>query len=249
MPGLRTAGPLSQRNGAPLCGPDGGCKRGFPARNRAAQAAAGGDRLSRLCPLSSLSTAESRLVRLGFADRFTRWPRRSTGNGWELRTQPERKAGLSVPPGRNGPHEAKAGRLTKPPPCGSCGLAFSGCESGRLRKVPIGSPASGPGTGRREGSSGSDPSGRSGTRVGALPPVEADLRVRLGSGRTGLRPGSCEAAGSAASARTCRADLRPGRSRAEADPRRKLAVCGGGGWETPGFFRDLPSGEPPGLRP
>jgi hypothetical protein len=32
--------------------------------------------------------------------------------------------------------EAKAGRLTKPPPGGSCGLALSKCESGRLRKAP-----------------------------------------------------------------------------------------------------------------
>lgn len=80
----------------------------------------------------------------------------------------------------------KAGRLTKPPPGGSCGLALSECESGMLREAPIGTkgPRTG-GTGQaghRTFGSRTSPA-ESGTSVRALPPVPGEASASSGVGQ------------------------------------------------------------------
>ena len=99
--------------------------------------------------------------------------------------------------GRQGGWKRKAGRLTKPPPGGSCGLALSECESGRLRKAPTGTESLRAGGTGQAGQWASvqdlpggkrdfgqrDATGREGTSVPDRP------------GRTGFRPGSCEIGG------------------------------------------------------
>ena len=101
------------------------------------------------------------------------------------------------------------------------GLPSSGCESGMLRKRPSGSPNAfgregkpsepgrpsgtlGTGTGPKafgaaERTGGTpdlriedQPGRKRGFRASALPPARKGLRFRKRSGRTGLRPGSCE---------------------------------------------------------
>ena len=105
------------------------CVKQPPPRPNACSKNAPTDRNTRkfrafhLCPLSSLSTVGIALARIGFHDTSRTWPRRSTGNGRKpSQPQPERGRLLS--------HQAieaverRPGRLTKPPPCGSCGLAL-----------------------------------------------------------------------------------------------------------------------------
>jgi hypothetical protein len=87
----------------------------------------------------------------------------------------------------------------------------------------------------------------SGTQVGALPPVRKELRFREASGRTGLRPGSCEAADQRRKSKACRAGLRlRPKLPAGGEPELRLRLADGGtGTPVPA----LPSGEPSGLRP
>lgn len=89
-------------------------------------------------------------------------------------------------PSGDGRSKRKAGRLTKPPPGGSCGLALSECESGMLRKAPIGTK--GPRTGGT-GQAGHRAFGfrtspaESGTSVRALPPVPGEASASSGVGQ------------------------------------------------------------------
>jgi hypothetical protein len=147
--------------------------------------------------------------------------------------------------------EAKAGRLTKPPPGGSCGLAFSGCESGRLRKAPTRFPV-----GLRAG----------GKSSGGTP----DLRVQdRPGGKRDFGPGAATGE-EGASASTCRAGpgLGPGAAKPADQGLRSMAVRRNRGFgrgsrhqrnrsfgrgTAMGGKRDAsskpPNGEPPGLRP
>ena len=147
------------------------------------------------------------------------------------------EAGLSVPPGGEA-HQAKAGRLTKPPPCGCCGLALE-----RMRKRQASSSARVPanlrvGRGRKKaGKPDFGPEHRpaeSEARAGAPPPAEGGLRLivrragpgfaarELRNGGTGTSvhgpPGRPEASAEG----SCRsgAGLRPGAAKAGAGIRK-----------------------------
>jgi hypothetical protein len=76
-------------------------KRG--ARGEPAMSPSGPFQGPHLCPLSSLSTARIRFVRLGFRDSFGAWQRRSIGNDRKpSRPRPERIRRLSHQTGRRG---------------------------------------------------------------------------------------------------------------------------------------------------
>jgi hypothetical protein len=167
-----------------------------------------------LCPLSSLSTGGIRLVRLGFRDSFGSWQRRSAGNGSKAFPATARVNGPPCPtrPGGSG---AKAGRLTKPPPGGSSGLARRGGESGRLREAPNRDRM--PSGGRNRAGRTPDlrvqdqPDGKRDFGSRAVTGMEEASAFEI-SGRTGFRPGSCETAGTRGfGSWTCQAEprLRP----------------------------------------
>jgi hypothetical protein len=180
------------------------------------------------------------------------WPRRSTGNGGEPSGHSPSEAGLFVPPGDE-VHEAEAGRLTKPPPCGCCGLALE-----RMRKRQASSSARVPvdlrvrqdrnRRGRKTSVRKPRPA-ESEAKAGAPPPAEGGLRPigrRAGPGFAAreLRNGGTGTSvrGPSGRPRGFGRGFLPERNRASArGPRR----------QEPEFARisELPSGEPPGLRP
>lgn len=156
------------------------------------------------------------------------------------------KSGPLVPPGKEAAG-AKAGRLTKPPPCGSDGLALERMREWQASLSAQVSEPSGSGPTGRIRASGSEPVRR---RAG----LRSTRRHRWSRG-FGL--------GSFGQDRASARELRNGGPRASVHglpgrprlrprilPLRTRSFGQGDAWRGPGLqVPDLPSGEPPGLRP
>jgi hypothetical protein len=201
-----------------------------------------------LCPLSSLSTATKPLVRLGFHDSFR--PVAETIDRQRSKAFPATAgAKRSLAPPGDEAAERRPGRLTKPPPGGSCGLVLE-----RMRKWQASLSA-------QRFSNLRVRNRQAGTGFGPAPARQKAGRKSARCHRRGKGFGPLCVGQDRASAR----ELRTGRPRAQVHGlpgrprgfgrgiscRRRFRASAPGlsaaGAGTP--VPDLPSGEPPGLRP
>lgn len=179
-----------------------------------------------LCPLSLLSTAALRLVRLGFHETFVTWTRRSTGNGRKFRTRPAPCDPLTRVAGKGGAADEAAARrmLWACPLADAKAAGFEKRPAGFDRDLRIAlelegkDQAFGPGHCRREGS------------AQGLGPTQP-FRNRTGPQARSLRNRQSR-------------DLGPGKP----SERKALCLPDGRFIRWPPVFGSA-SGEPPGLRP
>ena len=245
-------------NGAPLCGPRLCRKRRLPeVRSGRFAATEGRGRLAGTARMRVSTYARyprypqpespwSESVSMTASDP---WPRRSTGNGRKpSKPQPERKP-PHCPTRRGGAgakaraaDEAAAMRKLRACPLADARVA------GFVKRPRVSRP-SGSEPKRQGWASAHHLSGRSETQVGALPPAKTGLRPFHCRAGLGFGPGAAKPAGP----RTPSLDL-PGRAegfgrKLSCRRQSRASATGlpmvGAGTSVP----ELPSGEPPGLRP
>lgn len=202
-----------------------------------------------LCPLSLFSTGGIRLVRLILCDSFQMWPRRSTGNGGTLpataRAKRARCPTRQLAGGSEGRAADEAAAMRK---LRACPLADA--KAAGFVKCPPGFRTPGPEPNRQATGPGSRTVRRKRNFGSRAATGEDRVSARFSSGRTGLRPGSCEKGGPRISVHGPPGDprLRP-RDPPEREPELRPRCPRRWGAGEPRGFPGSASGEPPGLRP